>query len=252
MSGGFTVPAGWTLKGTADFNNDSEIDVVVTNGTSANQVWMLHNGAVASTVSVYYFGSDWPLIGVLDLNHDGYKDLLYQKAGTSTQEVDFYNGGTTRVSAQATSGQSPDAIAPLTGVNEGSDTVISSITYILPGAVENLTLATGAGNLNATGNGLDNTITGNDGNNIITGGVGTDTFVFKPGFGNDTITDFHPGEDIVQFDHTDFADVASVMAHAADDGFGNTTITLDAGNSVVLQNVTVATLLQHQSDFHIV
>ena len=61
-----------------------------------------------------------------------------------------------------------------------------------------------------------------------------------------------PGEDIVQFDHTVFADVASVMAHAANDGLGNAIIAADASNSVVLQNVTLATLLQHQSDFHIV
>ena len=35
----FTVPAGWTIKGTADFNNDGELDVVVTNGT-LNQIWL--------------------------------------------------------------------------------------------------------------------------------------------------------------------------------------------------------------------
>ena len=29
-----TVPAGWTMKGTADFNKDGELDAVVTNGTS--------------------------------------------------------------------------------------------------------------------------------------------------------------------------------------------------------------------------
>jgi serralysin len=138
------------------------------------------------------------------------------------------------------------------GVNEGTDTVICSVNYTLPTGVENLTLASGAGNINGTGNNLDNVIIGNSGNNIITGGGGTNTFVFKPSFGHDTITDFHPGEDIVQFDQTVFADVASVMAHAANDGLGNVIIAADAGNSVLLQNMTVATLLQHQSDFHIV
>jgi len=43
--------------------------------------------------------------------------------------------------------------------------VISSISYSLPSGVENLTLASGAGNINGTGNALDNVIIGNQGNN---------------------------------------------------------------------------------------
>ena len=38
----FAVPSGWTLKGTADFNNDGELDVVVSSA-SANQIWLLKN-----------------------------------------------------------------------------------------------------------------------------------------------------------------------------------------------------------------
>ena len=48
--------------------------------------------------------------------------------------------------------------------------MLSSISYTLPTGVENLTLAAGAGNINGTGNSLDNVIIGNDGNNILTGG----------------------------------------------------------------------------------
>ncbi|WP_083531353.1 calcium-binding protein, partial [Pararhizobium antarcticum] len=71
----------------------------------------------------------------------------------------------------------------------GVDTVRSSVSFNLAetsyvrGAFENLTLL-GTGNINATGNGLKNTITGNAGNNILDGGANTDKLV--GGSGNDT------------------------------------------------------------------
>ncbi|EJN20488.1 M10 family metallopeptidase, partial [Pseudomonas sp. GM80] len=76
-----------------------------------------------------------------------------------------------------------DTIVELATAGSGIDTVISSISYTLGNNLENLTLA-GWGNLNATGNGLNNVLTGNAGNNIIDGGVGADTMI--GGAGNDT------------------------------------------------------------------
>jgi Ca2+-binding RTX toxin-like protein len=46
------------------------------------------------------------------------------------------------------------------------------------------------GDDNISGNGGNDTIAGNGGNDTISGGNGNDTFVFKEGYGNDTITDF--------------------------------------------------------------
>jgi Ca2+-binding RTX toxin-like protein len=62
----------------------------------------------------------------------------------------------------------------------GTDTVISSVSFSLGTNVENLTLS-GSGNVNGTGNALDNFITGNSGNNSLTGGAGADTLDGKLG-----------------------------------------------------------------------
>ena len=72
---------------------------------------------------------------------------------------------------------------------------------------------------------------------------GHDTFVFSGDFGHDTVTDFQAGQgDLLQFDHTQFADAAAVLARTADDGLGNAVITFDADHTVTLLNVVKADL----------
>lgn len=66
--------------------------------------------------------------------------------------------------------------------NEGSDTVVSSISFTLADNFENLAL-TGRESISGTGNSLNNTLTGNDGNNTLNGGAGDDTMI--GGKGND-------------------------------------------------------------------
>ncbi len=67
--------------------------------------------------------------------------------------------------------------------NEGTDLVISSISYSLGQNLEQLQIS-GSDALTATGNSLNNTLTGNSGNNTLDGGTGIDTL--NGGDGNDT------------------------------------------------------------------
>jgi hypothetical protein len=80
----------------------------------------------------------------------------------------------------------------------------------------------------------------------ITGG---DTFVFAANFGNATIPNFHPDTDVIEIDHTVFADFQALLAATQDDGYGNA-ITADPNDTITLKNVTVSQLIQHQGDFH--
>ena len=76
--------------------------------------------------------------------------------------------------------------------NEGTDTVVSSITYVLGTNVENLILS-GSSAINGSGNTANNVITGNAGDNNLVGNFGDDVLDGKGGvnflygdWGNDT------------------------------------------------------------------
>jgi hypothetical protein len=83
-----------------------------------------------------------------------------------------------------------------------------------------------------------------------TGPNGSDTFVFAANFGHETITNFHPAADVIEIDHTVFADFQALLTATRDDGHGNAVITADPHDTITVKNVTVAQLVQHQGDFH--
>lgn len=118
------------------------------------------------------------------LNGGADADLLFGGRGNDTYGIDAFDTIT------------EDA-------DGGIDTVLSAGAYTLGAHLENLTL-TGTGNVNGTGNGMDNVLTGNDGDNTLDGGDGNDTLIgglgadrLIGGNGNDTFY-FSSGDTLVE------------------------------------------------------
>ena len=83
----------------------------------------------------------------------------------------------------------------------------------------------GAGNDRLDGENGRDVLDGGTGNDILTGGHGGDSFVFKPGYGHDTITDFSVFED--RLDMSGFHGWQGIS-------FSGATLELDFGNGDAL------------------
>src|SRR5262249_47075685 len=99
------------------------------------------------------------------------------------------------------------------------------------------------------GNGPDVLIGGNG--DTLTGGNGPDTYLFRPHFGANTITDFDVHNDAVQLDASLFANVADIFHHTTDTAAG-AVLTDASGDTITFTGVTLAQLQSHPGDFLLV
>jgi serralysin len=212
------------------------------NGPNYSNAYVLVNNvenlSAGSNIAVTLTGNalDNVITGGSDsdhLNGGGGNDILIGGAGGG----DWLDGGTGTDTASyvtATSGVYASFVQPYNNTGDAQGDSYANI--------ENLTGSAFADRLTTDANA--NVLDGGAGNDTLTGGAGNDTFVFRPDFGTDTVTDFTAGTgagDVVQFDHSQFADFSGVMAHASQVG-ANTEIAFDATNKVVLQNVSLSSL----------
>ena len=153
-----------------DGNPSGPVSIVQSGDSGANT---LDGGALADTLS----GGDGNDIihgggGADTLNGDGGNDIIDGGTGADTMA-----GGTGNDTYYVDN--SGDVVTENGG--EGYDSVHSTLSYTLGANLEQLVLD-GTGNINGTGNGLNNSIVGNSGNNIVDGGDGNDVVHGGDGF----------------------------------------------------------------------
>jgi VCBS repeat-containing protein len=145
----------------------------------------------------------------------------------------------------------------------GTDTSTLSIIVTNPGvdylAGANTTLNGGNGKQVLDGSAGHDVLIGGNSPDILVGGVmdtltggnGPDTFLFRPHFGANTITDFDFHNDAIQLDKSIFSSVADLLSHTTDTANG-AVINDTHGDTITLTNVTFAQLQAHSGDFYIV
>jgi Ca2+-binding RTX toxin-like protein len=89
-----------------------------------------------------------------------------------------------------------DNIGDIVSNTDANDTIVSSVSYTLPGLTGGLELS-GATAISGTGNAADNQLNGstNSAANVLTGGLGNDVYVL--GVGDTAIEDANAGDDTV-------------------------------------------------------
>jgi Ca2+-binding RTX toxin-like protein len=141
-----------------------------------------------------------------------------------------------------------DTITELAG--QGTDLIQSSIGLSLAAIanVENLSLS-GALNINASGNSLDNQLTGNGGDNVLDGGLGNDSLIGGSGddvfqfsttldqINNvDRIIDFSAADDLIQLSQAVFSSLS--LGSLSDNAFGLSTATITADSRIIYNSTS--------------
>jgi Ca2+-binding RTX toxin-like protein len=244
--------------------------VATLTGNSANDTFVVYNSA---DVVVPQAGSHDLVDSAVSYTLPTAVDSLILE-GSATQGV-----GNSDAADDTLYAANPNQVATLTGnsVNDtfvvynsadtvvgqagSSDTVYTAADFTLPTNVDTLFLegpsaTRGTGNndtVNAlfgnpgvastlvAGGGIDTLhVTGSAGT-ILTGGVGADTFAFPDAMGQDEVTNFNVAKDTLQFNATLFANFSAAMTNASQVG-ANTVFTIDANDTVTLDNVTKTSL----------
>ncbi|HYD17274.1 MAG TPA: calcium-binding protein, partial [Patescibacteria group bacterium] len=212
----------------------SDIFIVDSVGELVSEVAGVGTDTVISAVT-YTLGTNLEnltLSGVSNTNAIGntVANVLTGNAGNNT--LSGLAGADTMIGAAGNDTYIVDNVGDVVSENsgEGTDTVMSAVTFTLGADVENLTI-TGTTAASGTGNGLDNTIIGGSGVNILTGAGGNDVLngmggidTMIGGTGNDTYT---------------VDNAADVVSENASEGTDTVVTTMSYTLSANIENLTL-------------
>ena len=218
--------------GTLSFNPDGSFtytpDVTLTSDVADSFTYKANDGdldSAAATVTINVaIGPD-----TFDDFKNASANTGYQLGATSATVVNTIGGRQTGLTGEG--GVVIDNVI----AGSGNDTITGNNNGgILNGGAGNDTIRAGTGN---------DFLIGGLGNDRQTGGLGDDTFVFRPGFGKDTVTDFQVGD----VNHHDTLDLRGLGFNTLDEVFaatdGAASAVIHVGvNDITLQNVTEAQL----------
>ena len=167
----------------------------------------------------------------------------------------------TSLTGQESVAQSPFALQ--TGI-VGRPYVFEEIDHGSSGSVAATTLYAADGSTVSRSNGGGVTVNGGSAtgevlqsqyDDVMTGdGTGSTTFLFKPGFGQDEITNFNydnsaQPHDFISVPRSEFASMASLLHHITTALDGDAVIHLDRRDSIKVDGISKAELITHPSDF---
>lgn len=217
------------LIGDSDANSSDALSVSAVLGSAVNV-----GHSVAGT------------FGVLALNADG----SYSYSNTNPGAVTAVGGVTEDLFNYTVSnghGGTTDATLSVLITSPSDIYRTGSAGSTLKGGSGNYVLDGSAGHMNLTaGNQGQQWLVGGAGD-VLNGGNSTDTFMFSPDFGKETINNFNPTRDVIDLPKSIFANFAEVQAdmHA----FGTSTVIVaDANDVITLSHVAVTSL--HAQNFH--
>jgi Ca2+-binding RTX toxin-like protein len=173
-----------------------------------------------------------------DIDLDGGNDVFFSHGGSFSGVV-HGGAGNDKYTIDA-------ALQLQENAGEGRDTVRSSVSFTLPDNFEILQVTGSA--IIGVGNASNNRLIGNNGDNLLGGGAGddritghggADTFVFKSGDNDDTVTDFQASgkhHDIAALAFAGIDSFADLKTHMSQHG-NDVVLTFDNGDSLTLQHL---------------
>jgi ELWxxDGT repeat protein len=201
-----TNGAGQTMQTTTTFDD----------GTHSLQVFDAAND-YAWTSATISFDANWVQTGMTEVNDDTSTTLMPGPVGAFLDTLLWY-----------TTPYDPDS----------------------RGAATNQTFTGGAGadvfygfggNDVLNGGGGNDVLSGGRGDDILTGGAGSDTFLFTLGDGNDIVTDFVHGSDVISLHGYGISTIPDLVAALSQVG-SDTVLTFGPDDHIVLQNVSLGAL----------